>query len=159
MAWNEENISVLIERFWEGETSIEEEELLKQRLQAEDLPEEFEGIAAYFESLEEPAELGDDFDAQFLSAIEEKTKVLTLNPRWWLAAAAVVIALLSGYWFSQEDSQTLASEEYTQEEIDLAWEQTQVALKKIGVEINEAQEKTLKIKKFNEAKMAIQFGK
>ena len=159
MAWNEENLRNLVERFWEGETSVQEEEMLRKQLQSEELPEEFEGVAAYFESLQDPAELGDEFDHQFLSSIEEKTKVRAINPRRWLSVAAVAIALCSGYWFFQQEDQPLASEEYTQEEIDLAWKQTQVALKKIGVELNEAQEKTMKIKKFNEAKMAIQFGK
>ncbi|MFT4683185.1 MAG: hypothetical protein ACI80P_001351 [Flavobacteriales bacterium] len=159
MAWNEDNLKVLIDRFWEGETSIEEEALLRSRLQAEELPEEYEGVAAYFESLESPAELGEDFDAQILSSIKEETKVRKLNPRWWLAAAAMILTLLSGYWFFQPENQQLASEEYTQAEIQQAWAQTQIALTKIGVEINHAQKKTLKIKKFNEAKMAIQFGK
>lgn len=161
MAWNEIELRTLVERFWDGETSVFEEDQLREALQREDLPEEFEGVAAYFESLKEPAELGNSFDDALFTAMgdeQSKGKVRSMTPKWFLAAAAILVMLLSGYWFFQQDAKLVAQEEYSKEEIEQAWEQTQVALKKIGVEINEAQVKTQKISKFNQAKMAIQYG-
>ncbi len=45
---NNLELNELVTRFWNGETSLREEERLRQLLSAEDVPAEYEGLAEYF---------------------------------------------------------------------------------------------------------------
>lgn len=100
-------IKQLLERYWNCETSLEEEDILRTFFSQEDIPSELESYKALFtyelgESKNEA--LGDDFDQKMMDIIEgeesqkpEKAKVISLTERLkplFKAAAMVAISLL-----------------------------------------------------------------
>jgi hypothetical protein len=96
-------IEQLLERYWQGETTLQEEAIPPQFLHArpensELLPESLRKYRPLFD-LEKEEPLGDDFDARILGMIEEeaqpKAKVVTLTSRLMpLFKAAAIVAIL-----------------------------------------------------------------
>ena len=104
-------IEQLLERYWECETSVEEEHILRTFFNQEEVPAHLAKYQALFgyERQEQKKELAADFDERLLRAIGEETKVkkevvikaqrLTLGYRLrplFRAAATVAIFLLVG---------------------------------------------------------------
>ena len=102
-------IKQLLERYWNCETSLEEEDILRTFFSQEDIPSELESYKALFtyelgEGKNEA--LGDDFDEKMMDIIEgeesqkpEKAKVISLTERLkplFKAAAMVAIFLTLG---------------------------------------------------------------
>ena len=102
-------IEQLLDRYWKGETSNEEEKILKSFFEQNDVPEELKDDALYFSFLSEAKEmrLSDDFDRRFEEIISEedspslhvKAKVIPFRKRmmpFLQAAAAVAVVLTVG---------------------------------------------------------------
>ena len=99
-------ITQLLERYWEGTTSLEEEQILKAFFSQKDIPAELLGYKPLFDyQTAEPRQdvLGDDFDERILSLINEPTPVkahiITLQQKLkplFKAAAIVAIMLTLG---------------------------------------------------------------
>ena len=95
-------ISQLLERYWAGETSLEEEQILRSFFSQPNVPEELKQYRCLFiYEQTEPATdvLGDDFDEQLMSIIERprpvKARVLTIGQRFApLFKAAAVVAII-----------------------------------------------------------------
>ena len=86
-------INQLLDRYWKGETSLEEEEILRAFFSQDELPAELKPYQALFsyemgEAKQEA--LGDDFDQKMMAMIEERLKPL------FKAAAVVAIILTLG---------------------------------------------------------------
>ena len=97
------NLKQLIARYWEGNTSIEEDREIKL-LFAEhaDLPEELEKWRSWFSNLSDinNAELGKDFDIKILEHIEQepvKVKKVFFSRFRTIAAACIVLLVISGW--------------------------------------------------------------
>ena len=91
-------IEQLLERYWEGETTLQEEAILRTFFSQEDVPANLMKYKAIFDcGLQEEA-LNDDFDARILSSIgqeEPKAKIVTLASRLKpLFKAAAIVAIL-----------------------------------------------------------------
>lgn len=106
----------LIEKYWNAETSIEEEKELKARLAESDdeAHEELKGLLSHFET-EAKVALDASFDEQILAMIEEKSeaKVVSFNTyfkRYASMAAAVLVMAISTVMFVQ-NQQTYTSED------------------------------------------------
>ena len=95
-------IEQLLERYWQGETTLQEETILKTFFSQPDIPENLRKYSALFTYEAEKAEgLGDDFDARMLEMTGEapKAKTVTLTSRLmplFKAAAIVAIVLTLG---------------------------------------------------------------
>ena len=95
-------IEQLLERYWQGETTLQEETILKTFFSQPDSPEDLRKYSALFTYEAEKAEgLGDDFDARMLEMTGEapKAKTVTLTSRLmplFKAAAIVAIVLTLG---------------------------------------------------------------
>ena len=95
-------IEQLLERYWQGETTLQEETILKTFFSQPDIPEDLRKYSALFTYEAEKAEgLGDDFDARMLEMSGEapKAKTVTLTSRLmplFKAAAIVAIVLTLG---------------------------------------------------------------
>ena len=95
-------IEQLLERYWQGETTLQEETILKIFFSQPDIPEDLRKYSALFTYEAEKAEgLGDDFDARMLEMTGEapKAKTVTLTSRLmplFKAAAIVAIVLTLG---------------------------------------------------------------
>lgn len=102
-------INQLLDRYWKGETSLEEEEILRAFFSQDELPAELKPYQALFsyemgEAKQEA--LGDDFDQKMMAMIEDeytkkpnKAKVISLTERLkplFKAAAVVAIILTLG---------------------------------------------------------------
>ena len=102
-------INQLLDRYWKGETSLEEEEILRAFFSQDELPAELKPYQALFsyemgEAKQET--LGDDFDQKMMAMIEDeytkepnKAKVVSLTERLkplFTAAAVVAIILTLG---------------------------------------------------------------
>ncbi len=102
-------INQLLDRYWKGETSLEEEEILRAFFSQDELPAELKPYQALFsyemgEAKQET--LGDDFDQKMMAMIEDeytkepnKAKVVSLTERLkplFKAAAVVAIFLTLG---------------------------------------------------------------
>ncbi len=95
-------INQLLERYWAGETSLEEEQILRSFFSQPNVPEELKQYRCLFiYEQTEPATdvLGDDFDEQLMSIIERprpvKARVLTIGQRFApLFKAAAVVAII-----------------------------------------------------------------
>ena len=102
-------INQLLDRYWKGETSLEEEEILRAFFSQDELPAKLKPYQALFsyemgEAKQEA--LGDDFDQKMMAMIEDeytkkpnKAKVISLTKRLkplFKAAAVVAIILTLG---------------------------------------------------------------
>ncbi len=95
-------INQLLERYWAGETSLEEEQILRTFFSQPNVPDELKQYRCLFvyEQTEPAADvLGDDFDERLMSIIERprpvKARVLTIGQRFApLFKAAAVVAII-----------------------------------------------------------------
>ncbi|MDE6003404.1 MAG: pyruvate ferredoxin oxidoreductase [Prevotella sp.] len=99
-------IEQLMERYWNAETSLEEESILRAFFSQENIPAEMVQWKSLFRAEVEEPHLGDDFDARILAMIQdeqpavEATKVVKaqqvqLNQRLMpLFKAAAVVAII-----------------------------------------------------------------
>jgi hypothetical protein len=89
-------IEQLLERYWQGETTLQEEAILRNFFSQPDIPESLRKFQALF-TLEKEETLGDDFDERILGMIEEepKAKIVTLTSRLMpLFKAAAIVAII-----------------------------------------------------------------
>ena len=98
-------IEQLLERYWEGETTLQEESILRTFFSQPDTPEVPENIrkcrALFVCEMQKEEPLGDDFDARILDSIGEegaqkpKAQIITLASRLKpLFKAAAIVAIL-----------------------------------------------------------------
>ena len=94
-------IEQLLERYWQGETTLQEENILRSFFSQQDIPEHLQKYKAFF-TYEKEEPLGDDFDTRILEMIgegEPKAKTVTMISRLtplFKAAAIVAIVLTLG---------------------------------------------------------------
>jgi hypothetical protein len=94
-------VEQLLERYWQGETSVEEESMLRHFFTEEEVPEQllrYKDLFVY-QQMQQEVKLDDDFDARILAEIEVsavKARRVTLLNRFTplLKAVAVVAVIL-----------------------------------------------------------------
>ena len=99
-------IEQLMERYWNAETTLEEESILRTFFSQKDIPADMEYMRALFSDEACGQTLGDDFDARMLEMIGEDVQVETVKARevklsqrllpLFKAAAIVAIILTIG---------------------------------------------------------------
>ena len=83
------DIEQLLERYWQCETSVEEESVLRDFFSREDVPAHllrYKNLFVY-QQVQQEVGLGEDFDARILAQVETpvvKAKRLTLTGRFCL---------------------------------------------------------------------------
>jgi len=95
-------IKQLLERYWQCETTLEEEEILRMFFSQKDVPAEllsYKDLFTYEQSERKTNVLGDDFDEKILSMIDEpapvKARVIPFTQRMMpLFKAAAVVAII-----------------------------------------------------------------
>ena len=91
-------IRALLEKYWQAETSVEEERVLAEFFRQPEIPVDLEPVRGMFEWREEEAELkpGADFDSRILRRIAEMEgggKVVPGFSIRFAAAAAIILCL------------------------------------------------------------------
>ncbi len=104
-------IEQLLERYWNCETTVEEENILRAFFAQNDLPvelEQYKDLFVYEQVLQDSAILGEDFDKRLLEKVgaEEKATPIVVKARrnslfmhlrpLYQAAAAVAVVVLMG---------------------------------------------------------------
>ena len=114
-------INQLLERYWEGKTTLEEEQILRSFFSQLCVPEElakFRPLFAYEQTEQKTDRLGDDFDERMMSMIDEPQHVAAQRVRMsqrfaplFKAAAmvAIVLTLSQAAQFSFQSSDNAAS--------------------------------------------------
>ena len=95
-------IEQLMERYWNAETTLEVESILRSFFRQENIPAEMEPLRALFADEASSQQLGDDFDARMLEMIREeeapkvvKAREISITRRMMpLFKAAAVIAII-----------------------------------------------------------------
>lgn len=117
-------IEQLLERYWNCDTSLEEEQILRSFFRQKEVPAHllrYKQLFAYQE-VEKEKGLGDDFDAKILSLVERpvvKAQRLTMRARFmplFKAAAMIAVLFLMGTVVQRSmeggDSDVLVHDEY-----------------------------------------------
>ena len=98
-------IEQLMERYWNAETSMEEESILRSFFTQENIPAEMEQWRPLFVADSQEPRMSDDFDARILSMIGEEAKPVKakevkltqrLVPLFKAAAVVAIILTLGG---------------------------------------------------------------
>ena len=134
-----DNIEKLLEKYDNGETTLQEEQQLKHYFREETVPPHLEGYKAMFQYFSVTSE------EQFTKDVPLKTK--TSNLYTWISVAAV-IAIMFGVYINQPTS--ISSLEDLTSEQQLAYNQTVEGLQYLGIAFNKGNEKieTLKPSSF-----------
>lgn len=158
MEFNNNSMNHLVERFWSGEASLEEEQQLREMFKYGQVPEGMEDLATYFEAIDEEESdltLDASFDEKILEKIEgTSTKKVFSIRKWFIPIAAAMIAAAVFIGVQGNDPQLLADEP-TQEEVQEAYKQTQEALFLISSKMNKGTQPILSLTKFNQAQTRI----
>ena len=153
----------LLQKYWSGETTLEEEQLLKDHFQQAEVPEEFREVAAmfrYYEQTKKNALNDIAFDRTLIEKVTGKSKQgrirsLVFNS---MRIAAGVVVLIAATWFIRKEIRQTTPQEVvdTYDDPKLAFEETKKALMMISKSFGTAEEQAKKINMFNEAQEEIQ---
>lgn len=155
-----QNIQELVDKFWKGETTKEEEWMLREAVRfGKPLPE-LKELAAYFQYVDKEGEkvvLGEKFDQELFEKIRPTRRVISM--RWVNMAAAVVVLLGIGLGTNQvmmqKDAATIAEVD-TYKDPEEALKEVQKALMLLSGNMNEGFQHTSLIGKFHKAKLEIE---
>lgn len=153
-------INELLEKYWNCETSLEEEQALRTYFNEEDIPESLKSTAAlfhYFER-EKTKSLDKSFDENLKGRFRDSHKVRTLPlKRIMRIAAGVLVGVAAIFFIRQEVRKSYPAEiAETYSDPKLALEETKKALLMISNSFSKAEQGAQEIKLFNEAETKIQ---
>lgn len=157
----------LLKKYWDCQTSLEEEQELHNYFGQDNVPEELAPTASLFRYFEEQKQnsLQDDFDQILISKVKQggsrTTKIRTLINYSLRIAAGVVVLVVATFLVRQElrktDSVAVKGELVdTYDDPQKAFEETKKALEMIGRGFGRAEQQAKKINAFNEAQEKIQ---
>ena len=158
-------IGQLLEKYWNCETSLEEEQVLRSYFNGPTVPDQLKDAAELFRFFENERQrsLTAEFDHDMMRSVkktEQKTKVISMV-RWVQVAriaAGVLVVVAAGYFVRNE---VMKSKEQSQAITDTfsdpkdALEETKKALMLISKSFGKAREGAGKINMFNEAEQKI----
>ena len=132
-------IEQLLEKYWNAETSLEEEKELHEFFQSNDVPEnltETSALFRYFET-EKSRALNEDFDAAVTKQIKKRhsAKIVSMTNWFQIArvAAGVIVVVVAIYFIGYEVRKSSPNEIIdTESDPKLAFEQTKKALMMIS---------------------------
>lgn len=134
------NIDKLIQKYFEGETSLEDENTIRSYFKSEKVSPEHKYLKDVFQFFESEQKLGSNFEPDLSFVKSGKPKVRHLLPKLMgIAASLLILVTLSTYWFNTNE--TLYKNKYTQlEDPDEALEITLEALGFLGEKFNKGTE-------------------
>lgn len=148
----------LIKKYWDCETSLEEEERLRNWFRTHEVPERFKETAALFTYFDDQKLKSTDsqFDKQVVKKLEstaEKSKTVSLWQTGLRIAAGVVVVIAAFFFVRKEiiEKHDIATIEDTIDDPKKALEETKKALMMISRGFNTAEQEVKKINVLNEA--------
>jgi len=153
-------IEQLLEKYWSCETSLEEEQQLREYFRGENIPGQFKEASElfrYFE-LQRNQPLGETFDAELVKKIkgdQPRGKVVKLAYNIARIAAGLLVVVAATYLVRQEIRKSYPSED-TYSDPKMAFEETKKALMMISKGFGKGQKEATKINLFNDAEQKVQ---
>lgn len=162
MLMDSNRIENLLSKYWNCETSLEEEQQLREYFKGGDIPEQWKETAALFRYFEENKKktLNDvTFDAAVMQNVEpqKKGKLVKLFYNSMRIAAGIAV-LVMAVWFVRKEVRDTTPQEVvdTYDDPQLAFEETKKALLMISKSFGTAESQAKKLNMFNEAQEEIQ---
>lgn len=156
-------IEELLQKYWDCETSLEEEQQLQEYFRSEKVPEQLKetaGLFHYFETQRNKA-VDEYFDRKVVTQLKEqpvkKGKMVSLLHNSMRIAAGVAVLVAAVFFVRQEirKNDTVAMED-TYDDPQKALEETKKALMMISKGFGRAEQQAKKINMINEAQETIQ---
>lgn len=136
---NINEVGILIEKYFEGLTTIEEEALLKSFFASGSFPEEMKPVASmfgYFE-VEKEVKLSRDFTDDFIRETENKQVIpFYQNRRFWYYFSGVAASIILMVSLFIENQNSPKKSKYTSQEAQQAYFQTKKTLAYISSKLN-----------------------
>ena len=159
------HIEDLLQKYWNAETSLEEEQVLRQFFSSEQVPENLNDTANLFRYFEAQKKMGVN-DVSFEADLKKKLsqtrpagKMISMTQLARIAAGLLVVVAAT-FFIRQEVRKAYPDEpEDTYTDPKVAFEETKKALMMISKSFNKAQKEASKINVFNEATGIIQNNK
>jgi hypothetical protein len=150
---NEEELKKLIQKYYNGESSEEEENALRVYFRKNDIPRGYEtekAIFGYYDDSESIPEPSNNFEAQILAAIDVSGKKVNNRKLIFslLSAAAGILLLFGAYFFFTGRTETIDT--YTDPKI--AYLETMKILHEVSSQLNEGAMALQPVGKLNEIK-------
>ncbi|MEZ4980653.1 MAG: hypothetical protein R2769_03515 [Saprospiraceae bacterium] len=146
-------ITALLEKYFEGQTSLEEEKQLRDFFSKENIPEHllpYKGLFNYFE-VEQEASLSENFDEKILEKIQKSemvTGIRRMNFTWVRVAAMLAIAIgglfLVKNFNTKSQDNTIDWSKYEAQTPEEAYEETIKALAVVSKKLNAGEKETRK---------------
>jgi hypothetical protein len=162
MLMDSNRIEELLSKYWNCETSLEEEQQLREYFKGGDIPEQWKETAALFRYFEENKKktLNDvAFDAAVMQNVQpqKKGKLVKLFYNSMRIAAGIAV-LVMAVWFVRKEVRDTTPQEVvdTYDDPQLAFEETKKALLMISKSFGTAESQAKKLNMFNEAQEEIQ---
>lgn len=155
-----DSINKLIDKYFEGETSLEEEAIIQAYFIKGEIADDLKMYAPLFGYFEEEKQttLSNDFDTKLFQELENRGKVVPMrNTRMYVLRIAAAVVLLIGAFFTiqnlQPQEQEIVWEEYEPETPEEAYEVTKEALQLLASKLSkgtkQATSQVSKVKKTN----------
>lgn len=149
----------LLQKYWNAETSLEEEQQLREFFAKEPVPENLKETAGLFQYFEMQKKVGIDdvaFDRELKQKIKPAGKVINLSLMQVARIAAGLFVVVAATFFVRQEIKKAypdapTAEEDTYSDPKVAFEETKKALMMISKSFNKAQKEASKINVFNEA--------
>ncbi len=159
------NIEELLQKYWNCETTLEEEKLLHEYFRGSNIPEQAKETAAlfhYFDANKKKSLNDLAFEDKVLQKVNtpKQGKLVKLFYNSMRIAAGLVVVILAT-WFIRDELRKTTPQEIvdTYDDPKLAFEETKKALLMISKSFGTAEEQAKKINLFNEAQEEIQRNK
>lgn len=157
-------IEELLNKYWNCETSLDEERELKEYFQGSEFPETLKGASALFKFFAEQKKKSLDdtsFDREVLSKVNAPKggQVIRLFKNSMRIAAGIAV-LMTAFWIVRNEIRKDTPQEIvdTYNDPQLAFEETKRALLMISKSFGKAEEQAKKINLLNEAQEKVQTG-
>ena len=154
----------LLGRYWNGESTLEEEQQLRDHFSTSEIPEELKETAAlfkYFEQSKKKSLTDISFDRTIVEKIHKpaaaKGRVASIVFNAMKIAAGIAV-LMVAIWFVRTEVRQSTPQEVvdTYDDPKMAFEETKKALLMISKSFGSAEKQAKKINMFNDAKEEIQ---
>ena len=161
---NTTDIEKLIEKYLEGETSLEEEQKLRNYFLEEEVPKHLVPLKAqflYYTNAAEEQISSSDFEERLIKSLDEENtaesqdaktiKLETKRKSLWYsisAVAATIVIVLASYFFLYDDEPALQN---TYDNPETAYETTRAALFYVSQKMNLGVKHCSEVSKINES--------
>ncbi|MFP4528844.1 MAG: hypothetical protein ACLFQX_09855 [Candidatus Kapaibacterium sp.] len=143
---NTTSIKPLIERYFEGDTSLAEEALLREYFDSQHIDPELEPYSELFRYMTTQRDgriESEDFDERTISRISRRPLSKLYNIQWFAAAAAACAFIMLGVFFLNQNSENnesgeVIAEKYATKDPEIAYKQAVETLGYVSGKLNES---------------------